>query len=60
MLGATLGDNIRNEDLCRRPGVKDVLSVEAKFKWNWVGYIAWMQYEQMRKRLLDWRLQAEK
>lgn len=55
MLGTTLRDYIRNEDLRRRSGVNDVIRVLAKFKWNWVGDIAWMQAEQWTKSLLEWR-----
>ena len=41
MLGVSLRDHIRNEDLRRRTGVTDVVNQIRKLKWNWAGHIVY-------------------
>lgn len=60
MLRATLKDHIRTEVLPRKTGVVRISQVVAKFKQNWIFPLTQMQDEQWIKRLLEWRLRAEK
>ncbi|XP_044751721.1 uncharacterized protein LOC123311716 [Coccinella septempunctata] len=60
MLGVTLRDHIRNEDLRKRTGVEDVITVVARLKWNWAGHVARMRGDRWTKRLLEWRPRADK
>ncbi|GJQ79106.1 hypothetical protein Trydic_g5361 [Trypoxylus dichotomus] len=39
MLGITLRDLIRNEDLRRETGVNDVVNVVVKLKWHWTNHV---------------------
>lgn len=55
MLGVSLRDHIRNEELRRRTGVTDVVLHVAKLKWKWAGHVARMQDGRWTKRLLEWR-----
>lgn len=60
MLGVTLKDRIRNEDLRRRTGIIDVISAISKLKWNWAGHVARMRDDRWTKRLLEWRPRMDK
>ncbi|CAH2258858.1 jg12564 [Pararge aegeria aegeria] len=40
MLGVSLRDQIRNEEIRRRTRVTDTAQEVAKLKWKWVGHIA--------------------
>lgn len=40
MLGVSLQDKIRNEDLRSRTRVTDVIIRVAQLKWNWAGHVA--------------------
>jgi len=53
MLGVSLRDHIRNEELRRRTDVTDVVVHAAKLKWNWAGHVAHMQDGRWTKRLLE-------
>ena len=48
MLGVSLRDHIRNEDLRRRTGVTDVVNQIRKLKWNWAGHVARMSWRRLR------------
>ena len=52
MLGVSLRDHIRNEDLRKRTGVTDVVKQIRKLKWNWAGHVAQMSDGRWTKRLL--------
>ena len=60
MLGVSLRDHIRNEDLRRRTGVTDVVNQIRKLKWNWAGHVARMSDGRWTKRLLEWRPRLDK
>ncbi|CAH2218167.1 jg21448 [Pararge aegeria aegeria] len=40
MLGVSLRDQIRNEEICRRTRATDIAQRVAKLKWKWAGHIA--------------------
>lgn len=60
MIGVSLRDRVRNEDLRARTGVTDVIYQIAKLKWNWAGHIARMKDGRWTKRLLEWRPRADR
>lgn len=60
MLGVSLRDHIRNEDLRARTGVTDVIYRVAKLKWNWAGHVARLTDERWTRRLLEWRPRADR
>lgn len=60
MLGVSLRDHIRNEDLRRRTGVTDVIQQIASLKWNWAGHVARMTDGRWTRRLLEWRPRADR
>lgn len=60
MIGVSLRDHMRNEDLRARTGVTDVIYHVAKLKWNWAGHVARMTDGRWTKRLLEWRPRADK
>ena len=60
MLGVSLREHVRNEDLRARTGVTDVIYQVAKLKWNWAGHVARMTDGQWTKRLLERRPRADK
>ena len=39
MLGISLRESIRNENIRKRTGVTDVIERITKLKWQWVGHI---------------------
>ncbi|CAH2264386.1 jg18444 [Pararge aegeria aegeria] len=41
MLGVSLRDQIRNEEILWRTTVTDIAQLVAKLKWHWIGHIAW-------------------
>lgn len=40
MIGLTLRDRIRNEEIRRRTGFRDIIERIARLKWKWTGHIA--------------------
>ncbi|XP_045460954.1 uncharacterized protein LOC123671253 [Harmonia axyridis] len=60
MLGVSLRDHVKNEDLRVRTGVTDVIYQIARLKWNWAGHVARMVDGRWTKRLLEWRPRADK
>lgn len=60
MLGVSLRDHIRNEELRRRTGVTDIIERISKLKWNWAGQVARMSDGRWTKKLLEWRPRADK
>lgn len=60
MLGVSLRDHIRNEEIRQRTGVTDVIARIARLKWNWAGHLARLTDGRWSKRLLEWRPRADK
>ena len=59
MLGITRRDRIRNEEIRRRTGVKDVILEANNLKWSWAGHIARRQDNRWTRRVTEWRPRGE-
>lgn len=59
MLGVTLRDKIRNEELRRRTRVADAIEKITHLKWSWAGHIARMSDDRWTKKILEWRPRDE-
>ncbi|CAH2238195.1 jg13029 [Pararge aegeria aegeria] len=57
MLGVSLRDQIRNEEICRRTKVTDIAQRIAKLKWQWAGHIARRIDERWGLKVLEWLLE---
>ncbi|CAH2226665.1 jg3174 [Pararge aegeria aegeria] len=55
MLGVSLRDQIRNEEIRRRTRVTDRAQRVAKLKWQWAGHIARRTYGHWGLKVLEWR-----
>lgn len=55
MLGISLRDKVRNEEIRRRSGVVDVIERVAELKWRWVGHVARQNLLTWNNRLVHWR-----
>ena len=55
MLGASLRDKIRNEEIRRRTKVADIMDRIAKLKWQWAGHMARQEDTRWAPRILQWR-----
>ncbi|CAH2241191.1 jg3256 [Pararge aegeria aegeria] len=55
MLGVSLRDQIRNEEIRRRTGVTDIAQRVAKLKWQWAGHIARRTDGRWGLKVLEWR-----
>ena len=55
MLGVSLRDRIRNEDIRKRTKVTDVARRIAKLKWQWAGHIARRTDGRWGRKVLEWR-----
>ncbi|CAH2255372.1 jg15419 [Pararge aegeria aegeria] len=55
MLGVSLRDQIRNEEIRRRTRVTDKAQRVAKLKWQWAGHIAWRTDGRWGLKVLEWR-----
>lgn len=55
MLGISLRDKIRSEDIRRRTNVTDILERVARLKWQWVGHVARQDYNRWTSRIVHWR-----
>ena len=60
MLGLTLRDRVRNEEIRRRTGVTDVIERIAWLKWNWAGHVARMTDGRWTRKVIEWRPRADK
>jgi exonuclease III len=58
MLGVTLRDRIRNEEIRRRTKVTDIGRRIAKLKWQWAGHIARRTDGRWGGKVLEWRPRA--
>ena len=55
MLGISLRDRIRNEEIRRRIKVLDIAQRISKLKWQWIGHIARRSDGRWGKKILEWR-----
>ncbi|CAH2218259.1 jg1382 [Pararge aegeria aegeria] len=55
MLGVSLRDQIRNEEIRRRTRVTDIAQRVAKLKWQWAGHIARRTDGRWGFKVLEWR-----
>ncbi|CAH2236268.1 jg7032 [Pararge aegeria aegeria] len=55
MLGVSLRDQIRNEEIRRRIRVTDIAQRVAKLKWQWAGLIARRTDVRLGLKVLEWR-----
>lgn len=55
MLGVSLRDRIRNEEIRRRTKVTDIAYRVSKLKWQWAGHIARRTDGRWSRRVLEWR-----
>lgn len=55
MLGVSLRDRIRNEEIRRRTKVTDIARRIAKLKWQWAGHIARRTDGRWGRKVLEWR-----
>lgn len=60
MIGVSLRDRVRNEDLRRRTGVQDIIERITRLKWRWAGHVARTKDGRWSKKLLEWRPRADK
>lgn len=54
MLGVTIKDKIRNEDLRKRSKMADISIKCSKQKWRWAGHVARMNDNRWTKRTTEW------
>ena len=59
MLGVSLREKIRNEEIRKRTGVMDVVERVLRLKWQWAGHIA-RDNIKWTKILLQWRPRQSK
>ncbi|CAH2239297.1 jg6872 [Pararge aegeria aegeria] len=55
MLGVSLRDQIRNEEIRRRTRATDIAQRDAKLKWQWAGHIARRTDGRWCLKVLEWR-----
>ena len=55
MLGVSLRDRIRNEEIRRRTKVTDIAQRISKLKWQWAGHIARRTDGRWGCKVLEWR-----
>ncbi|KAL3271654.1 hypothetical protein HHI36_022128 [Cryptolaemus montrouzieri] len=55
MLGTSLKDRVRNDEIRRRTRVSDIIKRTAELKWRWVGHVARQDREKWTLRVIQWR-----
>ncbi|CAH2226067.1 jg24551 [Pararge aegeria aegeria] len=55
MLGVSLRDRIRNDEIRRRTEVTDLAQRISKFKWQWAGHVCRRTDGRCGRRVLEWR-----
>ncbi|XP_052737833.1 putative uncharacterized transposon-derived protein F52C9.6 isoform X1 [Bicyclus anynana] len=60
MLGVSLRDRIRNEEIRRRTKVTDIAQRVAKLKWQWAGHIVQRGDGRWGPKVLEWRPRTSK
>lgn len=60
MLGISLRDHNRNEQIRRKTKVEDVMKAIATMKWRWVGHVARQEKSRWTKHVTQWRPRLHK
>lgn len=60
MLGISLRDRIRNEEIRKRTRVTDVMRRAAELKWRWAGHVARQDPSRWTNKIMQWRPRATK
>ena len=60
MLGVSLRDKIRNDNIRKRTGVTDVAQRISKLKWQWAGHICRRADNRWGRKLIEWRPRSGK
>ena len=55
MLGVSLRDRIRNDEIRKRTKVTDIAQRISKLKWQWAGHIARRTDDRWGRKVLEWR-----
>lgn len=55
MLGISLRDKIRSEDIRRQTRVADIIQEAAKMKWQWAGHLARLDTDRWAHKITVWR-----
>ena len=55
MLGVSLRDRIRNEEIRRTTKIVDIALRTSKLKWQWAGHITRRADGRWGKKILEWR-----
>lgn len=55
MLGISIRDRIRNEEIRRRTKVTDVIRYMAEMKWRWAGHVARQDNSRWSNKVIHWR-----
>jgi len=55
MLGISLRNKIRNEEIRRRTKVVDIMKRISESKWQWVGHVARQNHDSWTARITHWR-----
>lgn len=55
MLGISLRQKIRNEEIRRQTKVRDVIEEYATMKWRWAGHVARQQHDRWSYKTTAWR-----
>ncbi|KAG7296473.1 hypothetical protein JYU34_020218 [Plutella xylostella] len=55
MLGVSLRDRIRNEEIRRRTKVTDIAKRISTLKWQWAGHVARRADDRWSRKVLEWR-----
>ncbi|CAH2227233.1 jg23093 [Pararge aegeria aegeria] len=55
MLGFSLRDRIRNDEIRRRTKVTDTAQRISKLKWQWAGHVCRRTDGRWGRRVLEWR-----
>ena len=59
-MGVSLRDHIRSEDIRKRTGVSDIISVINEKKWRWAGHVARLKDNRWTSRLTFWTPYGER
>lgn len=60
MLGISLRDRVRNEEIRRRTKITDIIHRIAELKWRWTGHVARQDPSRWTVRILQWRPRTTK
>ena len=60
MLGISLRDRIRNDEIRRRTQVTDIALKICKLKWQWAGHIVRRTDDRWGRKVLEWRPRLNK